>query len=38
MNIVLDFDGTCVSHEFPNIGKDIGSIPEKDGTYKLPTN
>lgn len=27
MNIVLDFDGTCVSHEFPNIGKDIGSIP-----------
>jgi len=27
MNIVLDFDGTCVSHEFPSIGKDIGAIP-----------
>ena len=27
MNIVIDFDGTCVSHEFPMIGNDIGSIP-----------
>jgi hypothetical protein len=26
MDIVIDFDGTCVSHEFPNIGKDIGSV------------
>ncbi len=25
--IVLDFDGTCVTHEFPYIGKDIGSVP-----------
>jgi len=21
----LDFDGTCVTHEYPNIGKDIGA-------------
>ena len=27
MYICIDFDGTCVSHEFPNIGKDIGAIP-----------
>lgn len=27
MEINLDFDGTCVSHEFPNIGKDIGAVP-----------
>lgn len=27
MDICLDFDGTCVSHEFPDIGKDIGAIP-----------
>jgi len=25
--ISVDFDGTCVSHEFPNIGKDIGAVP-----------
>ena len=25
--IAVDFDGTCVSHEFPNEGKDIGAIP-----------
>lgn len=25
--IALDFDGTCVTHEFPEIGKDIGAIP-----------
>lgn len=25
--IAIDFDGTCVSHEFPNEGKDIGAIP-----------
>jgi hypothetical protein len=24
MIIAVDFDGTCVSHEFPLIGKDIG--------------
>lgn len=25
--IVLDFDGTCVTHEFPNVGADIGAAP-----------
>lgn len=24
--IAIDFDGTCVSHEFPAVGKDIGAI------------
>lgn len=24
-SIAIDFDGTCVSHEFPYIGKDIGA-------------
>lgn len=27
IEINVDFDGTCVSHEFPNIGNDIGSVP-----------
>lgn len=27
MDICLDFDGTCVMHEFPNIGEDIGAVP-----------
>lgn len=25
MIIAVDFDGTCVTHEFPNVGKDIGA-------------
>lgn len=25
--IGIDFDGTCVTHDFPRIGKDIGAIP-----------
>lgn len=25
MTINIDFDGTCVTHEFPNIGKSIGA-------------
>jgi hypothetical protein len=25
--IVLDFDGTCITHAYPAIGKDIGAIP-----------
>ena len=25
MVIAIDFDGTCVKHEYPNIGEDIGS-------------
>lgn len=27
MDICIDFDGTCVTHEFPLIGQDIGAIP-----------
>ena len=27
MDILIDFDGTCVAHEFPRIGKDIGAAP-----------
>jgi hypothetical protein len=27
MDIAIDFDGTCVTHEFPKIGKDIGAVP-----------
>ena len=26
-DILIDFDGTVVTHEYPNIGKDIGAIP-----------
>lgn len=25
--IGIDFDGTCVTHEYPRVGKDIGAIP-----------
>jgi hypothetical protein len=27
MDIVIDFDGTCVTHEFPAVGLDIGAEP-----------
>lgn len=27
MTIAIDFDGTCVTHEYPKIGKDIGAVP-----------
>lgn len=27
MDICIDFDGTCTTHEFPKIGEDIGAIP-----------
>jgi hypothetical protein len=27
MKIAIDFDGTCVTHEYPKIGKDIGAVP-----------
>lgn len=27
MDIVIDFDGTVVTHEFPKVGKDIGAVP-----------
>ncbi|HRU18489.1 MAG TPA: hypothetical protein P5070_11650 [Bacteroidia bacterium] len=25
--ISVDFDGTCVTHEFPKVGKDINAVP-----------
>ena len=27
MYICIDFDGTCVAHEFPKVGRDIGAVP-----------
>ena len=27
MDICIDFDGTIVTHEYPEIGRDIGAIP-----------
>lgn len=27
MLIAVDFDGTCVTHDYPNIGSDIGAVP-----------
>ncbi len=27
MDILLDFDGTCVKHAFPAIGEEIGAVP-----------
>lgn len=27
MIILIDFDGTCVSRDFPNIRHDIGAVP-----------
>lgn len=27
MDICIDFDGTCVTHEFPKIGAEIGAVP-----------
>ena len=27
MVVCIDFDGTCVTHEFPKVGKDIGAVP-----------
>lgn len=27
MEIVVDFDGTCVTHAFPSVGEDIGAAP-----------
>ena len=27
MTIGIDFDGTVVTHEYPEIGKDIGAVP-----------
>ena len=27
MDIVIDFDGTCVTHDYPSIGREIGATP-----------
>ncbi len=27
MTINIDFDGTCTTHDFPLVGKDIGAVP-----------
>ena len=27
MVIAIDFDGTCVTHEYPYMGSDIGAVP-----------
>ncbi len=27
MYIGIDFDGTCVTHDYPQVGKDIGAVP-----------
>ncbi len=27
IEILVDFDGTVTTHDFPNIGKDIGAVP-----------
>lgn len=27
ITIAVDFDGTCVTHDFPEVGKDIGAVP-----------
>lgn len=27
MIFLVDFDGTCVTHDFPEVGKDIGAVP-----------
>ena len=27
MDIVIDFDGTVVTHDFPKVGNDIGAVP-----------
>lgn len=27
MYIAVDFDGTCVTNEYPNVGRDVGAVP-----------
>jgi len=27
MTLCVDFDGTCVTHDYPRVGKDIGAVP-----------
>jgi hypothetical protein len=35
IEVVLDFDGTCVTHDFPKVGNQIGAVPVlKELVYK----
>lgn len=34
MYIAVDFDGTCVTHDYPNVGKDIGAAPVLYALYR----
>lgn len=27
MDVCIDFDGSCLTHEYPSLGKDIGAVP-----------
>ena len=40
--IAIDFDGTCVTHDYPYIGSDIGAVPVLrelvDAGYRLVLN
>lgn len=40
--IAIDFDGTCVTHEYPYMGSDIGAVPVlkelADAGYRLVLN
>lgn len=38
MDIILDFDGTVVTNEFPQIGKDIGAVPVLKGLVEYGHN
>lgn len=33
--LAIDFDGTCVTHEYPDVGKDIGAVPVLKELIKL---
>ena len=34
MYIAVDFDGTCVTHDYPKVGKDIGAAPVLYALYR----
>jgi len=36
MDIVIDFDGTVVTHEFPKVGRDIGAVPVLKVFFRSP--
>lgn len=35
MIIAVDFDGTCVTHEFPKVGEEIGAAPVLSGPFAV---